>query len=173
MEYAKEIGKPVMLDYTGHACINCRKMEDQVWSQEVIKNILQDSVVVVSLHVDEKLALPKAEQFTDADGKLIKTVGDKWSYDERVKYGSQTQPLYVLVDENEEKLMPTTSYDPDVDLFKDWLDNGIEEFESRQNMQRVKASSIVLPKSCIKIDNPQSYKQLFFQIYNEEYSAPQ
>lgn len=170
--YADEINKPLMLDFTGHACINCRKMEDQVWSESLVKQLLTDSVVVVSLHVDEKLTLPKEKQIKDENGKLLTSVGDKWSYIQRTKYGQQTQPQYVMIDKDEQKLGKSTTYTTDSDRiknFKKWLDDGISEYDSRLNLITLKGSSMVKPKLCIDAKNPQSYSSMYFELYKEEY----
>ena len=173
-KYADSIQKPLMLDFTGHACINCRKMEDQVWSESVIQKMLTDSVVVVSLHVDEKLSLPADKQIRDEKGKLLTTVGDKWSYMQRTKYGQQTQPQYVMIDKDEQKLSPSTTYTTDserIGNFKKWLDNGIAEYDSRLNMITLKGSAMVKPKTCIDIKNPQTYGSMYQEVYKEIYKA--
>lgn len=170
LEYAKEIGKPLMLDFTGHACINCRKMEDQVWSDDLVKKLLTDSVVVVSLHVDEKLSLPVDKQIKDEKGKLLKTVGDKWSYMQRTRYGQQTQPQYILIDQDEEKLMPSTTYTSSSDRvkeFKKWLDDGIAEYNLRKNITLLEGSALIKPKKCVLPANAPTYPQLYFELYKE------
>lgn len=170
--YADSINKPLMLDFTGHACINCRKMEDQVWSEALVKQMLVDSVVVVSLHVDEKLALPKEKQIQDENGKLLTSVGDKWSYIQRTKYGQQTQPQYVMIDKDEQKLGASTTYTTSSDRienFKKWLDNGISEYGARLNLVTMKGSSMVKPKTCIDPAKAQSYGDMYFELYKEKY----
>lgn len=170
LAYAKEIGKPLMLDFTGHACINCRKMEDQVWSDDLVKKLLTDSVVVVSLHVDEKLSLPVDKQIKDEKGKLLKTVGDKWSYMQRTRYGQQTQPQYILIDQDEEKLMPSTTYTSSSDRvkeFKKWLDDGIAEYNLRKNITLLEGSALIKPKKCVLPANAPTYSQLYFELYKE------
>lgn len=170
--YADGINKPLMLDFTGHACINCRKMEDQVWSESEVKKLLIDSVVVVSLHVDEKLALPKDKQIKDEKGKLLTTVGDKWSYIQRTRYGQQTQPQYIMIDKDEQKLGNSTTYTTDSDRignFKKWLDDGIAEYGSRINLITLKGSSLVKPKTCITPDKAPTYGTLYFELYKEKY----
>ncbi len=170
--YADSVQKPLMLDFTGHACINCRKMEDQVWSTELVKPLLVDSVVVVSLHVDEKTALPASEQFKDDRGNLITNVGDKWSYLQRVRYHQQTQPQYILLDKDENKMLPSTTYSADGDLiedFKQWLDDGVSIYESRINMVSLKGSGLVKPKTCIDPENAAYYADMYFELYGEKY----
>lgn len=172
--YADKIDKPLMLDFTGHACINCRKMEDQVWSDEMVKQLLIDSVVVVSLHVDEKLSLPVEKQVKDENGKLLKTVGEKWSYMQRSKYGQQTQPQYVMIDKDEQQLLKSTTYTTDSDRiknFREWLDNGIATYDARLNLKTLKGSALVKPKSCIDPRAAQNYGALYLEVYNEKYAG--
>lgn len=171
-EYADKINKPLMLDFTGHACINCRKMEDQVWSQEEVTKLLIDSVVVVSLHVDEKLSLAVEDRIKDENGKTLTTVGEKWSYMQRSRFGQQTQPQYILLDKDEQKLSASTTYTTDSDRipkFKKWLDDGIAEYYSRVNLVTIKGSSMVKPKTCINPKSAQSYSDMYFELYNEKY----
>ncbi|UTW64681.1 thioredoxin family protein [bacterium SCSIO 12741] len=130
MAYAKKVGKPVMLDFTGWACVNCRRMEEQVWSEEPVLKRLRKDVVLISLYVDEKKELPESEKYvSDATGKSIKTVGNKWSDFQITRYESNTQPYYVIIDHDENQLVESASYDPDVALFVDWLDRGKKAFE--------------------------------------------
>ena len=133
LAYAKSVNKPIMLDFTGFACVNCRKMENNVWSDEKIKSILKDEVVVISLFVDDKRDLPKNEQFVSkSTGESIETIGDKWTDFMITKYKTNTQPLYVLTDLNGNSLnseTPTTSYDPDVMLYEKWLKTGISNYK--------------------------------------------
>ena len=133
LAYAKSVNKPIMLDFTGFACVNCRKMENNVWSEENIKSILKNEVVVISLFVDDKRDLPKSEQFVSkSTGETIETIGDKWTDFMITKYKTNTQPLYVLTDLNGNSLnveTPTTSYDPDVALYEKWLRTGIANYK--------------------------------------------
>ncbi len=171
-EYADSIGKPLMLDFTGHACINCRKMEDQVWSVQEVKQQLIDNVVVVSLHVDEKTRIPKEEQTKDENGKFLTSIGDKWSHLQRMKYGQQTQPQYVLLDKDENKLSPSTTYTADGDRIKDfkkWLDNGIEQYDTRKNLISASGGALIKPRTCISIQNPQSYASMYEEVYGEKF----
>ena len=129
LAYAKEVGKPVMLDFTGWACVNCRKMEEQVWSEPAVLERLRDNVVLISLYVDERTELPESEQrVSKTTGKKIKTVGNKWSDLQIERYKSNSQPYYVILDHNENQLNESASYDPDVEKFVDWLDRGVSEF---------------------------------------------
>ncbi|HWR94992.1 MAG TPA: cytochrome c biogenesis protein CcdA [Flavobacterium sp.] len=130
--YAKSVNKPIMLDFTGFACVNCRKMENNVWSAPDILNLLKNDIVVVSLYVDDKRELPKNEQRTTADGTEITTIGDKWTEFMITKYKTNTQPLYVMIDfegNNLNSEIPTMSYDPDILNYKNWLKTGIKNFK--------------------------------------------
>lgn len=133
LAYAKEIKKPVLLDFTGHACVNCRKMENSVWADERVLKILKNDVVLISLYADDKRELPKDKQFVSkSTGETIETIGDKWTDFMITKYKTNTQPLYVLVDlegNNLNSKTPTTSYDPDVALYENWLKEGISNFK--------------------------------------------
>ena len=133
MAFAKEVNKPVLLDFTGHACSNCRKMETNVWTDEQVSQILKNEVVLISLFADDKRELPKSEQhISPSTGAEIVTIGDKWTDFMITKYKTNTQPLYVLVDvegNNLNSITPTTSYDPDAKLYENWLKQGIANFK--------------------------------------------
>ena len=133
MAFAKEVKKPVLLDFTGHACVNCRKMENNVWSDEQVLSILKNQVVLISLFADDKRPLPINEQFiSKTTGSKIETIGDKWTDFMITKYNTNTQPLYVLVDLEGNNLnpeTPTTSYNPDVLFYANWLKQGILNFK--------------------------------------------
>ena len=131
LAYAKEINKPIMLDFTGYACVNCRKMENNVWSEPAILPILKNDVVLISLYVDDKRELPKEEQFTTSSGDKIITVGDKWTDFMISKYKTNTQPLYVITDlegKNMNTSKPTISY-VSADEYLNWLKEGISNFK--------------------------------------------
>jgi thiol:disulfide interchange protein len=131
LAYAKEINKPIMLDFTGYACVNCRKMENNVWSEPTILPILKNDVVLISLYVDDKRELPKEEQFTTESGDKIITVGDKWTDFMISKYKTNTQPLYVITDlegNNMNTSKPTISY-VSADEYLNWLKEGIANFK--------------------------------------------
>jgi thiol:disulfide interchange protein DsbD len=136
---AKELGIPAMLDFTGHACVNCRKMEQQVWSDPGIKSKLTDDVVLISLYVDEKVELPEEEKRTVDLGngrkRKLRTVGDKWAAFQEIKYQVNAQPYYVLLDHDGEMLVEPANYQDygDVDLFSDWLNRGILKFSEKNN----------------------------------------
>ena len=134
MAYAKKINKPVVLDFTGHACVNCRKMEEQVWSAAHVKNLLANDVVLISLYVDERIDLPKEDQYeTTMAGKTkkVKTTGDKWMVLQANSYGTNSQPYYVFLNHDEETLVENANYQDygTVDLFTDWLNRGLQEFK--------------------------------------------
>ncbi len=130
--YAKSVNKPIMLDFTGYACVNCRKMENNVWSEERILSILKNELVLISLYVDDKRELPKNEQhISKTTGAEIETVGDKWTDFMITRYKTNTQPLYVLTDLEGNNLnteTPTISY-VSVEEYDVWLKTGIENFK--------------------------------------------
>lgn len=132
---AKETGKPLMLDFTGWACVNCRKMEQQVWSDPEIKAMLANDVVLVSLYVDEKTELPEEEQITvELTGgrkKKLRNVGNKWAAFQELGYGVNAQPYYVLLDHNENKLVEPSNYQDygTIGEFKGWLTRGIAKYK--------------------------------------------
>ena len=133
MAHAKKINKPVVLDFTGHACVNCRKMEEQVWSAAHVKNTLANDVVLISLYVDERIDLPKEQQYeTTMAGKTkkVKTTGDKWMVLQANSYGTNSQPYYVFLNHDEEPLVENANYQDygTVDLFTDWLSRGLQQF---------------------------------------------
>ena len=136
MAHAKKINKPVVLDFTGHACVNCRKMEEQVWSDDAVKNLLTNEVVLISLYVDERIDLPKADQYeATMAGKIkkVKTTGDKWMVFQANRYGTNSQPYYVFLNHDEEVLIENANYQDygKVDLFTDWLKRGLREFKKK------------------------------------------
>ena len=130
MAYAKKIGKPVMIDFTGHACVNCRKMEDNVWSDEKVQKILKGDVVLISLYVDDKRELSEKEQITSKlTGKKLKYIGQKWSEFQTLTYKTNAQPFYVLVNHNGESLNETSAYNPDIEEYLNWLQKGVSNFQ--------------------------------------------
>lgn len=133
LAHAKEVGLPVMIDFTGWACVNCRKMEEEVWSDPEVKQILKEKVVLISLYVDERTPLAESEQYeTTIAGKKkkVRTVGDKWTVLQAEVYKTNSQPYYVILDHNEYQLGDAANYQDygKVDLFKSWLKEGINEF---------------------------------------------
>lgn len=131
LAYAKKVNKPILLDFTGHACVNCRKMENNVWSDDTVLPILNNDVVLISLFVDDKRELPKEEQTVTASGDEIITIGDKWTEFMISKYKTNTQPLYVLTDLEGNNLniqQPTISY-VGVKEYYNWLKAGSANFK--------------------------------------------
>ncbi|WP_296682184.1 thioredoxin family protein [Flavobacterium sp.] len=132
LAYAKTVNKPIMLGFTGHACVNCRKMENNVWSDERILTILKNQVVVISLYVDDKRELPKSDQLiSKTTGASIETIGDKWTDFMISKYKTNTQPLYVLTDLEGTSLnlkQPTISF-VGIEEYESWLKEGISKFK--------------------------------------------
>ena len=133
LKHAKNAGKPLMLDFTGHACVNCRKMEEQVWSNQNVKSMLASDVVLVSLYVDERIDLPLDQQYvTTMAGKekKVKTTGDKWMVLQANTFGTNSQPYYVMLDHNEQELLEPANYQDygSVSLFQDWLERGVNTF---------------------------------------------
>jgi len=130
LAYAKTVNKPVMIDFTGYACVNCRKMENNVWSDEKVKEVLKNEVVLISLYVDDKRELPKSEQtVSKVTGNDIVTIGNKWTELIITRYNTNTQPYYVLMDLNEQKLNEPVSYTPNIDEYLGWLKEGIAKFK--------------------------------------------
>ena len=130
LAYAKEVNKPVMLDFTGFACVNCRKMEINVWSDEKVLSVLKNDVVLISLYVDDKRELPKDQQYVSKEtGKEVVTIGNKWTDFIITRYKTNTQPYYVLTDLKEQKLNEPISYTPNIDDYLAWLKEGISKFK--------------------------------------------
>lgn len=132
MAYAKLTGKPVMVDFTGFGCVNCRKMEMAVWSDRRVRKLLTGDYVLISLYVDDKTRLPEPIEVQE-NGKTttLRTVGDRWSYLQRSKFGAQTQPFYVLLNQKGMPLGRSYSYDEDVDKYVDFLQKGLEQFRKQ------------------------------------------
>ncbi|MBB4804675.1 thiol:disulfide interchange protein DsbD [Flavobacterium nitrogenifigens] len=130
MEFAKKEGKPVLLDFTGYACVNCRKMEELVWSDSKVLSVLNNDVVLISLYVDDKKELPESEQYTsETTGKRIKTIGNKWSDLQIKTYKANAQPFYVIVDHKSASLTEPSAYNPDIEEYYNWLQSGIKNFK--------------------------------------------
>ncbi len=130
MEYARITGKPVLLDFTGYGCVNCRKMEASVWTDERVADMLRNDYVLITLFVDDKTALDQPvivnEQGTE---RKLRTVGDKWSYLQRYKFGANAQPFYVPVDNNGNPLAGSYSYDEDVQSYINFLKQGVDNYK--------------------------------------------
>lgn len=130
MEYARQQGKPVMIDFTGYGCVNCRKMELSVWTDSKVSKMLTDDYVLITLYVDEKAKLPEPIKIME-NGKerTLRTVGDKWSYLQRSKFGANAQPFYVLLDNEGNPLNKSYSYDEDVAKYVDFLQTGLKNYK--------------------------------------------
>ena len=129
LAYAKKVNKPVLIDFTGYACVNCRKMEERVWANPHILEILNKEIILVSLYVDDKRLLPESEQYTsETTGKRIKSIGNKWSDFQIKEYQANAQPYYVLIDLEEEELNTPIGYTPDIEEYKKWLIDGVTRF---------------------------------------------
>lgn len=129
MAYARQTGKPVMVDFTGHGCVNCRKMELAVWHDAKVRDLLTKDYVLISLYVDEKAPLPEPiEVQENGQATTLRTIGDKWSYLQRSKFGANAQPFYVLLDNNGKPLNTSYSYDEDVDKFVSFLKTGLDNY---------------------------------------------
>lgn len=131
MEYAKRNNKPVMIDFSGYGCVNCRKMEASVWTNIRVKDILEKDYVLITLIVDDKSKLPEPIEIVE-NGKtrVLRTVGDKWSYLQRSKFGANAQPFYVLLDGDGKPLSPSYAFDEDVSKYIQFLNKGLSEFQN-------------------------------------------
>ena len=130
MEYARQNHKPVMIDFTGYGCVNCRKMELAVWTDPQISQIMNDDYVLITLYVDEKTSLPEPIKITEnGNERTLRTIGDKWSYLQRSKFGANAQPFYVLLDNEGKPLNSSYSYDEDIAKYKDFLQTGLKNYK--------------------------------------------
>lgn len=133
MAYARQQGKPVMLDFTGYGCVNCRKMELAVWTDSKVSDIINNDYVLITLYVDNKTPLPSHVKIMEnGTERTLRTVGDKWSYLQRVKFGANAQPFYVLIDNEGKPLNKSYSYDEDVPKYIEFLQTGIENFKKEK-----------------------------------------
>ena len=130
MAYAKKVGKPVMIDFSGYGCVNCRKMEASVWTDPKVKQMLEQDYVLITLIVDDKTNLPAPIEIQE-NGKVrkLKTVGDKWSYLQRSKFGANAQPFYILLDGEGMPLAPSYAFDEDVSKYIQFLQDGLKQFQ--------------------------------------------
>ena len=136
--FAKSVNKPILIDFTGHACVNCRKMEEHVWPEPGVFSHIKDDYVLVSLYVDEKIELPQDEQvIVENFPRGLKTVGNKWSYFQSSRFNNNSQPLYVLLSPNGELLNSPLGYTPDVDTYKKFLDCGLDAFQRLNSVGQV------------------------------------
>ena len=133
MAYAKKVNKPVMIDFSGLGCVNCRKMEASVWTDPKVKQMLENDYVLITLMVDDKTKLPQPIEIQE-NGKTrkLKTIGDKWSYLQRSKFGSNAQPFYILLNDEGQPLGPSYAFNEDVSKYIQFLQNGLKEFKKEQ-----------------------------------------
>ena len=130
MEYARQNNKPVMIDFTGYGCVNCRKMELAVWTDPKVSQMLNDDYVLITLYVDEKTKLPEPIKVTEnGTERTLRTIGDKWSYLQRSKFGANAQPFYVLLDNEGMPLNKSYSYDEDIAKYVDFLQTGLKNYK--------------------------------------------
>lgn len=133
MEYAKRNGKPVILDFTGYGCVNCRKMEAAVWTDPKVSKLMTDDYVLITLYVDNKEPLPEhIKVMENGKERTLRTVGDKWSYLQRSKFGANAQPFYVLIDNEGKPLNKSYSYDEDIDKYVDFLQTGLDNYKKEK-----------------------------------------
>jgi len=136
MYYAKSVGKPVMLDFTGHGCVNCPKMEASVWSDKRVLTLLNEKFVIISLYVDDRTELDKSEQIeVELAGKkrTLRTIGNKWSYFQASKFGANSQPYYVLLDNDGNMLTDKpAAFDLNIDKYLDFLNSGLEAYSKKK-----------------------------------------
>jgi thiol:disulfide interchange protein DsbD len=131
--YAKKVGKPVFIDFTGWSCVNCRKMEASVWSDPRVLKRFNEDYVLISLYVDDKTALPDEDQYVSTfSGKKIKTLGNKWSDLQAAKYGTNSQPYYVLLNQQGEVLTTPQGFDLNVDQYVQFLDEGKKAYGAKR-----------------------------------------
>lgn len=132
MAYARQTGKPVIVDFTGHGCVNCRKMEMAVWHDAKVRDLLTKDYVLISLYVDEKTRLPETVTVEENGKKTkLRTVGDRWSYLQRSKFGANAQPFYVLLDNEGKPLNHAYTFDESVEHFVEFLQEGLKAYRSR------------------------------------------
>jgi len=133
MAYAKKVNKPVMIDFSGFGCVNCRKMEASVWTDPKVKQMLENDYVLITLMVDDKTKLPQPIEIQE-NGKTrkLKTIGDKWSYLQRSKFGSNAQPFYILLNDEGQPLGPSYAFNEDVSKYIQFLQNGLKEYKKEQ-----------------------------------------
>lgn len=133
IEMAKKLNKPVFLDFTGWACVNCRKMESNVWRDAGVQNLFRNDYVMISMYVDDKTRLPDSEQYTSKlSGEKIETLGDKYSDIQTTDYNTNSQPYYVLIDPfDREQLTSPRAYNVDINGYKEFLNDGYQVFSMK------------------------------------------
>ena len=133
MEYARLNGKPVMLDFTGYGCVNCRKMEAAVWTDPKVSDLINNDYVLITLYVDNKTPLTEPVKIVEnGTERTLRTVGDKWSYLQRVKFGANAQPFYVLLDNQGKPLNKSYAYDEDIPKYIEFLQTGLENHKKER-----------------------------------------
>ena len=133
MEYARLNGKPVMLDFTGYGCVNCRKMEAAVWTDPKVSDLINNDYVLITLYVDNKTPLTEPVKIVEnGTERTLRTVGDKWSYLQRVKFGANAQPFYVLLDNQGKPLNKSYAYDEDISKYIEFLQTGLENYKKER-----------------------------------------
>ena len=134
MKLAHKLGKPVLLDFSGYGCVNCRKMEAAVWTDTEVKKSIDNDFVLVTLMVDDKKPLPEPIKVKEKDGtqRTLRTYGDKWSYLQRSKFGANAQPFHVIVDDNARPLAPAFVYKEDVPAYRSFLRQGVENYKAEK-----------------------------------------
>ena len=141
MTYAKKVGKPVMIDFTGHACVNCRKMEETVWPQPSVHKLLDEDYVLISLYVDEKIDLPEEEQVTvklkNGKTRKLRYTGHRWQVMQTENFNINSQPYYVLLSPEGTMLNNPVPYTPDVKTYADFLECGLDRFKELQSQKKL------------------------------------
>ena len=137
MALSRQTGKPVLVDFSGYGCVNCRKMEAAVFTDPDIKSLIDDKFILVSLMVDDKTALPQPMKVQEKDGSVrtLRTVGDKWSYLQRSKFGANAQPYYVVLDQAAKPVSPSYAFDEDKAKYRRFLQQALEQFDSAKSRQ--------------------------------------
>lgn len=136
MKHAREVDKPVLVDFTGWGCVNCRKMGNAVWTDPRVRDMLLNDYVLISVYVDDKTKLPEDEVMTvteNGNKKKLTTVGRKWSYLQRMKFGENSQPFYVILDHEGNLLNEPRSYDKNVGEYVKWLKEGLKAYKEQNN----------------------------------------
>jgi Thiol:disulfide interchange protein len=133
MEFAKKNKKPVLIDFTGYGCVNCREMESSVWSDPRVKTIIDNEYVLISLYVDDKSKLPEAIEIEEYEKtKKLRTIGDRWSYLQRHKFGTNAQPSYILLNNEGYPIAPAYAYDKNIDKYIQFLKQGLDQYKKEQ-----------------------------------------
>ncbi|MFK7933527.1 MAG: protein-disulfide reductase DsbD family protein, partial [Saprospiraceae bacterium] len=133
LSYAKKVGKPILLDFTGHGCVNCRRMEDQVWGEDGVYELISDEYVLVSLYVDDRKKLDEP-YVSDFDGKKKRTIGNKWADFQAKHFDKNSQPYYVLVSEDGTVLNKPRAYTPDKEEYQNFLECGLERYQEMKQL---------------------------------------